>query len=229
MKWPQALPSQCLVCHAWPCAQVVCSDCLRQATTPAWRCAGCALALPGLGVERPRCGACLRQPPPWHSAHAWVDYSYPWNHLITRWKFAQQPALARHFAHWMQQQPALMHTVHEADMLIPIPMSPERMRERGYNPAAQLAQHLCRAKCSTDVLYRTRHTVAQSQQTRAQRLRNLRDALAVHPARHPALQGLRVLLVDDVMTTGATLTVATQCLLHAGAAQVQVLSLARTP
>ena len=196
---------------------------------PVFRCTGCALALPGLNAQRPRCGACLQKPPLWQHAHAWMDYSYPWNTLIARWKFEQQPALAPHFARWMQQDPQVIQLLARADVLIPIPLSPQRMRERGYNPAAQLAQHLSAQHHQLHCLQRTRHTPAQSNLTRAQRLRNLRHAFAVAPAQHNHLANQRVLLLDDVMTTGATLTAASRCLLQAGARQIDVLCMARTP
>ena len=116
-----------------------------------------------------------------------------------------------------------------ADTLIPIPLSRQRMRERGYNPAAQLAAYLSPEKCQALVLQRIQHTEAQSLLTRAQRLRNLRHAFEVPTAQRHRLSGLHVLLIDDVMTTGATLAVATRCLLQAGAAQVSTLCVARTP
>lgn len=227
-RLPQ-LPSQCLVCHAWPCADVLCMACWQRFESRAWRCTGCAAALPGLNPERPRCGACLRRPPVWQAGHAWADYAYPWNQLITRWKFGQQPALAAHFARWMRQDPAVQAAIANAQVLVPIPLSAQRMRERGYNPAAQLIQHLDNHKQRLHSLQRLRHTAAQSGLTRAQRLRNLRHAFEVPPAQRPQIAGQRVLLVDDVMTTGATLTTASHCLLQAGAAQVQVLCMARTP
>ena len=193
------------------------------------RCTGCALALPGLSTQQPRCGACLRHPPVWQHGHAWVDYHYPWNHLITRWKFGQQPALAQHFARWMVQDPQIQCAVAGADLVIPIPHSKQRLRERGYNPAAQLAQYLAPRHHQPHVLVRNRHTDAQSNLSRAQRLRNLRNAFEVACRQAHHIAGKNVLLIDDVMTTGATLTVASRCLLQAGAAQVQVLCMARTP
>lgn len=228
-KYVPTLACQCLACHAWPSIEVLCPACWQRFYTGRLRCTGCALALPGLSPERPRCGSCLRHPPPWQHAHAWVDYRYPWNHLITRWKFGQQPALAPHFARWMMQDPAVQALVSTADVLLPVPLSLERMRERGYNPAAQLVQHLHGSQHALHALQRVRHTPAQSGLTRAQRLRNLRQAFAVPAAQQHHIAGQRVLLVDDVMTTGATLTMASHCVLQAGATQVQVLCMARTP
>lgn len=217
------------MCHAWPYPDVVCPDCWQRFTTQPVRCTGCALALPGLSPDRPRCGACLRHPPLWQHAHAWVDYQYPWNHLVTRWKFGQQPALAQHFARWLHQEEQLHTALEAADVVIPIPLSRERMRERGYNPAAQLAQQLAPHKCQLQTLQRQRHSAPQSDLPRVQRLRNLHHAFVISETQHHLVADQKVLLIDDVLTTGATFTVACQCLLKAGAAHVEVLSLARTP
>ena len=194
-----------------------------------YRCSGCALALPGLSPEQRYCGACLRHPPIWREACAWVDYTYPWNLLITRWKFAQQPPLARHFARWMSQTPQVQHLLEQVDVIIPIPLAPERMRERGYNPAAQLAQRLGKQACQPHTLLRVRNTPAQSGLTRKQRLRNLRHAFMVPAAQRHHIEDKTVLLIDDVMTTGATFATASHCLLEAGAAHIHVLCMARTP
>lgn len=129
----------------------------------------------------------------------------------------------------MQQDPQVRNALTLADVVLPIPLSKERMRERGYNPSAQLAKHFHTGKHQLHALVRTRHTSAQSDLTRAQRLRNLRHAFAVPSALRHHITGKTVLLVDDVMTTGATLTMATRCLLNAGAANVHVLCMARTP
>ena len=158
-----------------------------------------------------------------------VDYAYPWNQCITRWKFAQQPALAKYLAHWMVQDAEVRSAVDRADVVLPVPLSAQRMKERGYNPAAQLAKYLAPTKHQLYALRRVRHTLSQSALSRRKRLRNVRGAFEVAAAGHVHIQGKSVLLVDDVMTTGATLAEACRCLLQAGATRVDVLCLARTP
>lgn len=229
LKWLPTLPSQCLACHAWPSGDILCRECWQHAQTPTFRCSGCALALPGLGPQQPRCGACLRSPPLWQHAHAWVDYHYPWNTFITRWKFGQEPALAQHFARWMGQDPQIQAALHAADVVVSIPLSAQRLRERGYNPAAQLARQLATDRYRPHALVRNRHTAPQSDLPRALRLRNVRHAFEVPATQRHHITGQRVLVMDDVMTTGATCTVASRVLLEAGAAHVQVLCMARTP
>ena len=129
----------------------------------------------------------------------------------------------------MQQSNDLQPLLQWAQAIVPIPLSAPRMRERGYNPAAQLCQQLAHRHLPAHLhaLVRQQHTPSQRGLNRAQRLRNLQGAFAMHS--NHRLAGQRVLLVDDVMTTGATLTSAAACLLSAGAASVQVLCVARTP
>ncbi len=221
------LPQQCLACHAWVRGGPLCAACLACfAPAVQCRCTGCGLPLPD-GYAGPHCGQCLRQPPPWQACHVWVDYGYPWADILTRWKLHPQPALARPIARWLRASPALVQAVAQADVLVPIPLSAPRLRERGFNQAAQLARLLAPQKCQATALQRPRETASQRGLTRAARLRNLRRAFTV-PV--PALvQGLHVLLVDDVLTTGATLRGASRALLDAGAAAVSVLAVARTP
>lgn len=109
-----------------------------------------------------------------------------------------------------------------------MPLAPGRLRERGFNQALELARRLAPAKTDAALLLRTRETPAQRGLSRAERMRNLQGAFAVEPLRADALAGRRVVLVDDVMTTGASLFSAAQVLRHAGAAHVAGIVLART-
>lgn len=174
------------------------------------------------------CGACLRQPPPLASCWAAVDYGYPWSQLIAHWKFQQQPALTRPLAQWMQRTPGWAQAAVHCDCTIAMPLASARLRERGYNQALLLARALRAPHLLPHALQRVHHTDAQAQQTRAARLRNVHGAFAVPPPHLRAIAGQRVLLIDDVMTTGATLHAAAQCLLQAGAHSVHGAVFART-
>jgi len=119
------------------------------------------------------------------------------------------------------------------DWLLPLPLSRERLAQRGFNQAWQLALALAKASSSvgqTDaaLLLRVRHTQAQSQLPRDQRLRNVADAFAVDPLRAAGIAGRRVVLVDDVMTSGASMFSAAGALRQAGAQHVTGLVFART-
>ena len=116
----------------------------------------------------------------------------------------------------------------EADRLLPIPLSRQRLAERGYNQSWLLARRLAPDKADASLLLRIRHTPAQRTLPRAERLTNLKGAFALEPLRAHEVRGQRLLLVDDVMTSGASLHTAASVLLEAGAQQVNALVLART-
>ena len=219
-----ALPSQCRVCHAWP-AQPVCEACVSQFAQPHTRCISCALALPA-GMRH--CGACLKTPPPLDHCLAAVAYAYPWHTLIQDYKFHAEPGLVRSFANLLRAAPWVEPALDEADLLLPMPLSAARLKERGYNQALLLARQLEPGKTRADVLLRIQETPAQHTLKRAERLTALDHAFAVEPLLAAVLKGQRVVLVDDVMTTGASLFTAARALKAAGASHVTGLVIART-
>lgn len=218
-------PSRCLVCHAWP-AQTLCGQCVDRFAAPLARCTRCALPLQGGATV---CGACLREPPPMDASLTALPYAWPWTHCIARFKFANDPGLARPLADLLLAAPGVADALHHAQVVVPLPLSAERLAERGYNPAQLLAARMAPASLRTDLLLRTRHTKPQHELPRAKRLTNVRGAFAVDPLRAADLRGRRVLVVDDVMTTGATLGEAARVLRAAGATHITALALARTP
>lgn len=227
-QWRRALaalvPSQCAVCHAWP-AQRVCGQCIARFAQPQRRCPTCALALP-VGV--PACGICLRLPPPLDLCLAAVDYGYPWAQAIGQFKFQGDPGWAGTLATLIRSMPWAEPALEAADIVLPVPLSHARLQERGFNQALLLARHLAPHKSDASVLLRVVATVAQTQLTRAKRLENLRGAFMVDPLRRAAIEGRRVVVVDDVMTTGATLHAAAHALRQAGAHHVCAIVIART-
>ncbi|SDZ84270.1 ComF family protein [Acidovorax soli] len=218
------LPSQCAVCHAWP-ARRVCDDCAARFAQPRARCTRCALPVPD-GVSE--CGACLREPPALDACLAAVDYAYPWAGAIAEFKFRGDPSWAAALATLLRSTPWVEPALEAADRVLPVPLSRARLQERGFNQAALLAHHLAAPKVDATLLLRLRATEAQSGLPRSQRLRNLQGAFAVEPTRAATLQGQRIVLLDDVMTTGATLNAATHALRQAGAAHITALVVART-
>jgi ComF family protein len=218
------LPSQCRVCRAWP-AQAVCEACVAQFAQPHHRCQTCALPLPS-GMRR--CGACLKSPPPLDNCLTAVSYAYPWSTLIQEFKFHAQPGLVRSFATLLRAAPWVEMALELADVLVPMPLSFARLRERGYNQSLLLARQLDPIKTRAELLLRIRDTPAQHTLKRTERLSALRDAFAVEPLLAHTLPGRRVLLVDDVMTTGASLHAAARTMKAAGARHVTGLVIART-
>jgi ComF family protein len=218
------LPSQCLICRAWPAA-TLCPACVTRFAQPTPRCESCALPVPE-GV--PRCGACLRDPPPLDGCLVATHYGWPWTRCIAQFKFQRDPGLAAPLAAQLATAPGVAQALAAADWVLPVPLSPQRLAERGYNPAQLLAQRLTRTRrVRADLLLRTRHTPPQHGLPRAERLKNVRGAYAVDPLNAPLLQGRRVVLVDDVMTTGASLREAAQALRAAGAAHITGMAFAR--
>lgn len=220
----QRLPSRCAVCHAWP-AHAVCEDCVAQFAQPVHRCETCALPLP---AGMPRCGACITTPPLWDAALAAVPYAYPWSGLVVEFKFQQHPAWARTLATLMRSAPWVEPALEAAHLVLPLPLSAQRLQTRGFNQARELARHLAPGKVHTELLLRVRDTPPQSSLPRHARLRSVQGAFAVEPLRVAELRGQRVVLVDDVMTSGASLHAASTALRQAGVAHITVLVFART-
>jgi len=158
-----------------------------------------------------------------------MSYTWPWVTLIGQFKFQNHPSWARQFALLMHSTPYVADALEQAQVLIPIPLSFQRLSERGFNQSLVLSQQLSREKTQVSSLLRMRNTLAQSSLPRNERLTNLKGAFAVAPFMAAKLRGQRILLIDDVMTSGATLNAAAQVLKQAGAAQVSALVFARTP
>lgn len=218
------MPSQCAVCRAWP-AQRVCDVCAARFAQPRARCETCALPLAS-GTRR--CGACLRHPPALAACVAAVDYDYPWAGLLAEFKFQGDPGWAATLATLLRSTPWAEPLLEAAHLVLPVPLSRQRLRERGFNQSLLLARHLAPRKTDPGLLLRLRDTAAQSGLSRAQRLRNLQGVFAVEPLRSAQVLDRHIVLVDDVMTTGATLDAAAMALRHAGAQHVAALVVART-
>ncbi|WP_137922023.1 ComF family protein [Hydrogenophaga sp. 2FB] len=224
-----SLPGICQVCGAWP-SSAVCGACAERFQGERQRCAGCAAPLL---TGTPLCGACLKQPAPLQACVAAVDYAYPWNDLIARFKFRNEPGWAGPFARRMLCAPQAAELLSRCDLVVPVPLTPARLAHRGYNQAWELVKALRRGlphdvAVQADVLVRLLETPDQHSLAREQRLQNLQGVFAPHPQRLHLIEQAHVLLVDDVMTTGATLHAAAHALRQAGAAQVSAMVFART-
>ncbi|MBP6357533.1 MAG: ComF family protein [Burkholderiaceae bacterium] len=157
-----------------------------------------------------------------------MAYRWPWADCVTQFKFAGQPGWAGALATVMRSTPWVEPALEQADRVLPMPLARERLAERGFNQALLLAQHLAPRRTDARLLLRTRHTPAQSELKRAERLRNVQGVFAVEPLRAHELRDRRVVLVDDVMTSGASLHAASLALRQAGAAHITALVFART-
>ena len=161
-----------------------------------------------------------------------VDYAYPWDRLIPAFKFHAALDLAPVFASAIVE--ACAGRVDEAapNVVVPVPLSAARLRERGYNQAWELARRSARRlRCPADahLLLRIRDTSHQLALPPEERAGNVRGAFAVEPRRLAEVRGRSIAVVDDVMTTGHTLAEIARVLKGAGAARVEVWVFARTP
>jgi ComF family protein len=222
--WPRATTSRCAVCGAWP-ARPLCQGCVLRFAAARQRCRLCALPLPhGPDV----CGGCLREPPPLDACYAAVSYAYPWSGLIARFKFSGEPGWARVLAERMAAVPGVRSELDAAHLVLPMPLAARRLSERGFNQALLLARGLERRKAEARLLLRLRETGSQTSLDRQARRANVADAFGVEPLRAGELRGRAVVLVDDVMTSGASLHGAARALRQAGASRVAAVVLART-
>jgi ComF family protein len=224
-RW--TVPGLCAICRGWGDARV-CATCRSRFGAAVARCRRCALRVPdGVGV----CGACLRDPPGFDSALTAFDYAHPWDTLIAPFKFHAALDLAPVFARCLAGA-SLQCGLAPPELLLPVPLSRQRQRERGYNQSWEIARRLARRlACPVDgsLLLRIKDTQHQLALPVDKRAANVKGAFAIEPARRDALRGRAVTLVDDVLTTGATAAEITRVLRQAGVVQVHLWVLARTP
>lgn len=201
----------------------ICANCRDKLPWNHSACLRCAIPLPSPGI----CGACLRSPPPLAEAHAVFVYGFPFDRLVPRFKFHHDLAAGRLMAELMAEGLA---DAARPDALVPIPLHASRLRRRGYDQAMELSKALARAMdipLLAGALGRTRDTAPQSELDATTRRRNLKNAFAVSdPA---AALPRHIALVDDVMTTGATLHAAATTLRKAGVERVDAWICARVP
>ena len=192
-------------------------------------CASCGIPLHGPGYESGQlCGGCTLEPPPFSGARSFGYYTSELSRIIQALKFQGRRNIADLLGPLMASVFLESWDRDQIDMLVPIPLHPRRRRERGFNQSALLARSMARwiaiPVCGR-VLTRVRHTAPQVGLTDVERTRNLKDAFRCSdPAK---VRGKRILLIDDVMTTGATAASAASALSQAGAQRVSVLTAAR--
>lgn len=174
------------------------------------------------------CRQCADGPSPLDACVAAVSYTFPWSDCLAQFKFQADPGLARALAHLMRHAPWVEPALEKAAWVLPMPLSPTRLRERGFNQALELARHLAPLKTDAHTLLRLGDGAHQVGASRQERLDHVHGAFWVAPDRIAKLRGQAVVLLDDVMTTGASMYEAARALRAAGAAHITGLVLART-
>ena len=220
------LPPHCLLCgHSGGAQRDLCDACAADILRNRLCCPRCALPL---DAPAPLCGECLQNEPPFASACVPFLYAKPLDQLETRFKFGRNLAAGRVLSElWIAA--VLENSPSMPAALVPVPLHPDRLRERGYNQALELARPIAMAFGITlrnDILVRERSTAAQSHLDAQARHRNLRGAFAIAP--NTALPA-HIALFDDVMTTGMTLRECARTLTRAGVERVDVWAVARAP
>lgn len=228
------LPVECSVCERVltddpvPFFCRVCWDQVKALTHPLCPRCGQPFAAAATLTYAPRhvCSACRLRPPAYTRAWALYAYEPPLQDAIRLFKYHAKVALAGPLGAMME---AHAETLPAVDLLMPVPLHNARLRERGFNQALLLADRLnrrLRIPLSYDNLIRVRQTPSQAELSRKARLNNLRKAFAL--LRPDRVIGRRILLVDDVLTTGTTVNECAKILRRAGSAEVYVMTLART-
>ena len=224
------LPPQCAVCGAEVESEgVLCPRCWPEVNLlgPP-QCAACGAPFPFDMGDAALCGACARERPPFDRARAVMAYGDVSRKMILAFKHGDRTDIAPALGRWLARAGGPL--IADADVVAPVPLHWTRLFRRRYNQAALLARVVGREsglEVIADALVRRRRTRPQGRMGPAERRRNLKGALKANPRRLAKLHGKRVLLIDDVYTTGATAAASAKALLKAGATAVDVLTLAR--
>lgn len=214
----------CKLCGESPSRRHICDGCERSLPWLGPHCSVCATELAGAHIDGLVCGQCQQRPPHYACVHAPFHYAAPVDHLIQGAKYHGR-------FDWLEVLSARLteHVrarAHAIDAIVPVPLHRARLRSRGYNQSLELARPLSkRLKLPLSLgITRVRPTPPQTAMSRAERRKNVRNAFAANAD----FGGMRVAVVDDVMTSGATVDAVARCLRKAGALSVEVWVVART-
>jgi ComF family protein len=247
LKFKQTLlQGACTLCtasHAEDCG--ICADCLGDLPWQSLEsCPQCAL--PSLGAQV--CGACLREPPFFDATHAVFTYDYPIDSLMAAYKYGDQLNLSHTFGKLLHEKISKNHALNglsplfdskplilngferakSIDLIIPMPMHPTRLKLRGFNQAIEIARVFKVFKAQDNIAIRQKLTPPQASLPLKDRVKNIKGVFKVDGNKLIQLQGKRIAIIDDVMTSGASLNELTKTLKNAGAVHVECWVVART-
>lgn len=228
---PTLLPCACALCRQTG-PQALCQACrARYFTLQPARCRQCGLPLPPSAAAA-HCGDCLQNPPAFDYTVVACDYATPQDQLVLALKFGHQLALAPLFAVMLRDAILLQPRSALPELLCVVPLGPQRLAQRGFNQALEIARPLSRqlgVPLQATLLQRCRETAQQSSLHPDARLRNVRHAFLPDTAALEQIRGAHLGVVDDVMTTGLTLHEIATILKRFGAAKITNYVFARTP
>jgi len=226
------VPSTCLLCEMEG-EQLICHGCSTQFFSStskhcaSKRCAACALPI---FIHDTHCGECLKKPPAFDSTIVACDYVAPLDQLVLALKFGHRLAVAVAISDWLAK--VVVASSIRPEMFIAVPVSRQRLAQRGFNQALEIAKPLAKKlnrPIYSNLLHRVRDTQAQTLLHPDQRQKNILHAFLPNQDYADKIRGRHIGVVDDVMTTGATLHEIASCLKRHGAARVSNIVFARTP
>jgi ComF family protein len=231
-------PPRCRACDSWMNgrdAQYFCSSCapsIELIRHPL--CSICGRPFPDASGEDHPCGVCIRRPPHFSQARAWACYPreetdpQPLRKVVQQFKYGRKVSLGKPLGRLMARGCEEFLRACRAELIVPVPLHPRRLRWRGFNQSVLLARQVSRAYATPMdpfVLVRSRETPPQTQLTEEERRRNIRGAFAVNPDK--PIANKNILWIDDVYTSGATVDECSRALGRGGAGEIYVLTLAR--
>ena len=218
----------CLLCASSDANnQAICVACLADLPwSPQTSCPQCGLASNGMV-----CGSCLNSQPYFDATKAVFLYAYPVDAMMLRYKYGNMLNLGDTFGEFLAEKIVLENHFKNIDLIIPMPMHPQRLKERGFNQALEIAKVLtknCKEKLDYNRVERQTLTPPQASLALKERVKNIKGAFKVNANKLDKLQGKRIAIIDDVMKTGASLNELAKTLKKAGASHVECWVIART-
>ena len=212
--------NSCLICHNPTDKSSICQGCINLVKSPEHTCLNCALELK---QQQQTCGECQKHPPYFSKVHSGCDYSFPADDWVKGLKFANQLSLSKVMADLIAIK--LQNQDLSDTLLVPVPLHKNRLRKRGYNQAYEVARELKKLTGQTllPALKRIKNTEMQAQLKFKQRANNVRNAFQLRKE----IKGQKVMLIDDVMTSGYTLNECARVLNRGKAKTIEVAVFAR--
>jgi ComF family protein len=225
------LPAQCLLCHLPSNNYIICRHCQEALIQKRPCCLHCGLALP---KSQPFCGDCLKQNHLFTQLHALANYQKPYPSIIKKFKYAKQLINGELLAELLIKsltRNLSFQQISQIDYLLPVPLHKGKHQERGFNQAQLLAQTVAsqlHLPVLVDAVKRHKQTNAQEGLSFQKRKNNLKNAFTLAENQKNKLSGTYIVLIDDVVTTGATVNSLSQVLLAAGVKRIDVWCICRT-
>lgn len=216
---------KCLLCDAQSDAlrgniHAVCRACLNDLPWhPKTSCPQC-----GLTSSDQLCGSCISSPPDFDATHSVFLYDFPIDSMMQRYKYGNMLSLYAFFGQMLSEKV----DIGAVDLIIPMPMHPARIKERGFNQALEIAKVFGKEKLDYKSAIRQKLTPPQASLPLKERVKNIKGVFSVYGGKLNQIQGKRIAIVDDVMTTGASLNELAKTLKKAGASHVECWVIART-